>query len=287
MNSLLALQRRKLLRAKPGQPGRNKNCSGRAGRDLVVRVPCGTVVRDATAPAGAAEVLCDLTAPAQLFVAAAGGKGGRGNQHFATPTHQTPYEFEHGAPGVVRELRLELKLIADVGLIGLPNAGKSTLLSRISAARPRIAAYPFTTRAPQLGVVDTGDFRQIVVADLPGLIAGAHAGAGLGDEFLRHVERTRLLVHLLDADPPDGSDPVKAFEVIEGELKLYSEVLYRRPRLVVANKMDLPNAPANVARLRNELGREVLAMSALTGEGVREFIVRLLAWLAENPPTAK
>ena len=283
-DTLLHLYRRKKLAAKNGQPGQNKNCSGKAGKDMVVRVPYGTVVRDRAT----GKVLCDLTQPGQRFVVAAGGKGGRGNQHFATPTHQTPLECKPGAPGVERDLHLELKLIADVGLIGLPNAGKSTLLSRISAAHPRIAPYPFTTREPCLGIVDLSEFRQLVVADLPGLIEGAHAGAGLGDEFLRHVERTSLLVHLLDADPLDGSDPVRNFELIERELRLYSETLHRRPRLVVANKLDLPRARENLERLRRELGREVLGISAVTGEGLPEFLTRLLEWAtAHKAPAAE
>jgi GTP-binding protein len=282
MNTLLHLYRRRKLAAGNGQPGQNKNCSGKAGKDAVVRVPCGTVVRDEAT----GEVLCDLTQAGQRFVVAPGGRGGRGNQHFATPTHQTPHEHEAGAPGVERRLHLELKLIADVGLIGLPNAGKSTLLSRISAARPRIAPYPFTTRHPCLGIVDLGEFRQLVVADLPGLIAGAHRGAGLGGEFLRHVERTSLLVHLLDADPPDGSDPVRNFETIERELRLYSETLHQRPRLVVANKLDLPRGREHLERLRRELDREVLGISAVTGEGLREFLTRLLEWATAHQASA-
>jgi GTP-binding protein len=232
------------------------------------------------------ELIHDFTGLGQRAVVARGGRGGRGNQHFATPSHQTPYEFEKGRPGEERELYLELKLIADVGLIGLPNAGKSTLLAAISSAHPKIAPYPFTTREPQLGIVETGDFRQVVVADLPGLIEGAHAGAGLGDEFLRHVERTRLLVHLLDAAPDDGSDPVKNFRLIERELALYSAVLAARPRLVAANKLDLDGAARNVARLRKVLGSEVLAISAATGRGVKEFLQRLAEWVTEQPETA-
>ncbi len=271
VDTLLPLYRRRRIAALDGQKGANRNCSGKSAKDIVVRVPPGTLVKDENGT-----VICDLIAAGQCFIAAKGGRGGRGNQHFATSTHQTPRHAEKGAKGEERTLHLELKLIADAGLIGLPNAGKSTLLSRISSARPRIAPYPFTTKEPQLGIVEAGDYRQLVVADLPGLIKGAHAGAGLGDEFLRHVERTSFLVHLVDAVPPDGSDPIANFRLIEDELRLYSEALHRRPRLIVANKIELPGATENLERMRAELG-EVLAISAATGEGIKDFIYRLFA----------
>ncbi|MCZ7649349.1 MAG: GTPase ObgE [Planctomycetota bacterium] len=276
-DTLLTLYRQRKLIAKNGQPGQNKNMSGKSAPDMIVKVPLGTLVTDRAS----GELLCDLTEPGARFVVARGGKGGRGNQHFATSTHQTPREFELGTEGEERRLHLELKLIADVGLIGLPNAGKSTLLSRISAAHPKIAPYPFTTKEPQLGIVDAGGYRQFVVADLPGLIEGAHAGAGLGDEFLRHVERTSLLVHLVDAAPDDGSDPVANYKLIENELRLYSQVLAERPRLLVANKLDLPEAAANAQRLREETGAEVLEISGYTGARVPEFLQRLVAWVSE------
>ncbi|MCW8133297.1 MAG: GTPase ObgE [Planctomycetota bacterium] len=277
VDTLLHLYRRKVLKAKNGAPGANKNCSGRMGQSTLVKVPAGTIVKDADT----GEVLADLTTLGQTFIAAAGGKGGRGNQHFASSTHQTPREFEFGEEGVERDLHLELKLIADVGLIGLPNAGKSTLISRISAARPKIAPYPFTTKAPNLGIVSTGDFREIVVADLPGLIEGAHAGAGLGHEFLRHVERTSFLVHVVDAVPPDGADPAQNFRLIERELALFSEVLAARPRMVVANKADLTGAAENIERMRKELGCEVVAISAATGEGLKRFLEELFQRISE------
>ncbi|MBI3831602.1 MAG: GTPase ObgE [Planctomycetes bacterium] len=277
VDTLLHLYRKRSLKAKNGSPGANKNCSGRKGADLVVPVPAGTVVRDALSK----ELLADLTGAGTRFIAGAGGKGGRGNQHFASSTHQTPREFEFGVDGEERDLHLELKLIADVGLIGLPNAGKSTLISVISSARPKIAPYPFTTKSPNLGIVETGDYREIVVADLPGLIEGAHAGAGLGDEFLRHVERTSFLVHLVDAAPPDGSDPVDNFRLIERELALYSKVLAERPRIIVANKMDLPGAEKNAKRMRKELGEEVLAISGATGTGVKAFLSHLIQRVSE------
>jgi GTP-binding protein len=278
VNTLFHLYRRRLLAAKNGQPGSNKNCSGKSGKDVKVKVPCGTIVRDRETN----DVLCDLTGDGQTFNVAPGGKGGRGNQHFATSTHQTPLEFEKGKPGTERDLHLELKLIADVGLIGLPNAGKSTLLSRLSAAHPKIAPYPFTTREPQLGIVDLGEYHQIVMADLPGLIEGAHAGAGLGDEFLKHVERTSLLLHLIDIAPLDGKDPVENYRMIENELKLYSETLHSRPRLLVANKMDMDDADGNLSRLREALGSDIIGISAATGQGLKELSARLKEWTARH-----
>ena len=271
VDTLLPLYRRRRIAAQGGQGGSGKNCSGRGGKDTIIQVPRGTLVKDDDD-----KVLCDLVAGGQEYIAARGGKGGRGNQHFATSTHQTPRHSEPGEKGEERTLHLELKLIADAGLIGLPNAGKSTLISMISAARPKIAPYPFTTKQPYLGIVDGGDFRQAVVADLPGLIEGAHAGKGLGDEFLRHVERTSLLVHIIDAMPPDGKDPLDNFHLIENELKQYSKALYERPRLIVANKMDVTGARENAAHIRKELNREVLEISAATGEGIKELIGRLL-----------
>jgi GTP-binding protein len=271
VDTLLPLYRRRRIAAQGGQGGSGKNCSGRGGKDTIIQVPRGTLVKDDDD-----KILCDLVEGGQEYIAAHGGKGGRGNQHFATSTHQTPRNSEPGEKGEERTLHLELKLIADAGLIGLPNAGKSTLISMISAARPKVAPYPFTTKQPYLGIVDGGDFRQAVVADLPGLIEGAHAGKGLGDEFLRHVERTSLLVHIIDAMPPDGKDPLDNFHLIENELKQYSKALYERPRLIVANKMDITGARENAAHIRKELNREVLEISAATGEGIKELIGRLL-----------
>jgi len=272
IDTLLPLYRRRRIAAADGLGGSNKNCSGRGADDIIIQVPPGTIIRDAASK----EILCDLTEAGQRFIAANGGKGGRGNQHFATSTHQTPRHAEKGTDGEERELHLELKLIADAGLIGLPNAGKSTLLGRISAARPKIAPYPFTTKQPQLGIVDSGDYRQVVVADLPGLIEGAHEGAGLGDEFLKHVERTSYLVHVIDVMPPDSSDPVENFKMIENELKQYSMALFERPRLIVANKIDIEGAPEAAARLKKLLKRPVLAISAATGQGIKEFIKILM-----------
>jgi len=281
VDTLLYLYRKKHIQAPKGLQGSNKNCSGRSGKNVFVPVPCGTIIFEQ--PGGTQ--LADLAQPGDRFVVL-GGRGGRGNQHFATSTHQTPREFERGQDGEERELRLELKLIADAGLIGLPNAGKSTLLSRISAARPKIAPYPFTTREPHLGIVSAGDYTQVVVADLPGLIEGAHAGVGLGDEFLRHVERTAFLIHLVDAAPPDGSDPVENFKKIENELKLYSAALHERPRLIVANKLDVDGASANLQRMKKKLKCEIFGISAMTGVGLKELVGALVTRVSNKKSIA-
>ena len=271
VDTLLPLYRKRKINAQNGQGGGSKNCSGKSGKDIIIEVPRGTLVKDDNG-----EILCDLVEPGQEYLAAKGGKGGRGNQHFATSTHQTPRHAELGEKGTEQTLHLELKLIADAGLIGLPNAGKSTLLSRLSSARPKIAPYPFTTKQPQLGILDGGDYRQAVVADLPGLIEGAHEGAGLGDEFLRHVEQTSLLVHVIDSVPPDGADPLDNFHLIERELEQYSKALHSRPRIIVANKMDVTGARENAKKMRKKLKVEVLEISAATGEGIPELINKIL-----------
>ena len=213
-----------------------------------------------------------------MHIAARGGRGGRGNKAFATATHQTPREFEEGQPGEERHLALELKLIADVGLVGLPNAGKSTLLSRVSKAHPKVASYPFTTLEPQLGIVDLGDYRRLVMVDLPGLIEGAHAGHGLGDEFLRHIERTRVIVHLVDVGGFGEQSPAEAYRSIRRELELYSETLAKKPEIVVGSKMDLPDADAGLAELREEVG-EALGISGVSGRGLRELLIRTVEML--------
>jgi GTP-binding protein len=257
-------------RARRGRGGSGGNRHGRNGADVHVPVPPGTVVHDADLGV----VLKDLTRAGDKVCVAAGGKGGRGNAFFKSPTNQAPREAEPGRPGQQRRLHLELKLIADVGLLGRPNAGKSTLLSRLSAARPKIAAYPFTTRHPCLGVVELSGFRRFVMADIPGLIDGAHAGAGLGDEFLRHVERTRLLLHVLDICPVSG-DAVEDYRTIRVELEEYSRSLADRPEIVVANKMDLSGSEDRLGRLRGELDCEVVAISAVTGQGLEALTERV------------
>jgi len=252
---------------------------GSRGRDLLVEVPPGTVVCDV----GTEELVADLTEREQRILVARGGRGGRGNAAFATSTNQSPRLAEKGLPGQERWLRLELKLLADVGVVGVPNAGKSTLLSVVSAARPKIADYPFTTLHPNLGVVSLDDYTSFVLADIPGLIKGAHQGAGLGDKFLRHVERTRLLIHLLDGSSPH---PLADLEQVNRELALFNEQLGAKPQIVVLNKMDLADARDRWPRVRDALGargQEVMSISGITGEGVRELMARVAQMLAELP----
>ena len=256
-----------------GRHGEGSNKTGKAGGDIVLKVPVGTIVYDADT----GEKVHDFTNPDQRVVIARGGRGGRGNAQFATSTHQAPREHEDGRPGEERTFRLELKLLADVGLVGYPNAGKSTLISRISAARPKIADYPFTTLEPNLGVVVVGDAREevsFVVADIPGLIEGAHTGAGLGTQFLRHIERTRLLVHLVDVSDASGRDDVvKDVEVIMGELSNFGADLDKKPVLMVASKIDVAN-PEKVTKLKRWCTRKKLKLypiSAVTGEGIEKL----------------
>ena len=255
--------------AERGRHGEGSNRTGRDGESIEVPVPVGTLVYDADT----GELLHDFTHAGDRFVIAKGGRGGRGNQHFATPTHQAPTEHEPGRPGDEKHLRLELKLLADVGLVGFPNAGKSTLISRISAARPKIADYPFTTLEPHLGVVSVDD-STFVVADIPGLIEGAHLGHGLGTQFLRHIERTRLLVHLVDVSEASGRDPVEDFRVVMAELASFSEDLVKKPMFLVASKIDVAQDPARIERLR-ELAREehlpFFEISSVTGQGIEHL----------------
>jgi len=260
--------------AERGRHGEGSNRKGREGRSIEIPVPPGTVVYDADS----GELLHDFTAPGERMVVAKGGRGGRGNARFATSTHQAPTEHEPGKPGQERNLLLELKLLADVGLVGFPNAGKSTLISRISAARPKIADYPFTTLEPGLGVVRLDDDRTFVVADIPGLIEGAHKGAGLGTQFLRHVERTRVLAHLVDASEASERDPVRDFNVIMGELESFSTALAEKPMILVANKIDATQDASRIDMLRQLAGERQLpffAISAVTGKGVDELVYAL------------
>ncbi len=265
--TLMDIPARTLYEAEKGGSGLGKNMTGRSGRDLVIDVPPGTLIRDLAT----GMILRDLTQPGEQVLVAQGGRGGRGNKSYATATNRAPRTCEKGCPGEERELALELKLIADIGLVGLPNAGKSTLLSHISDAHPKIADYPFTTLDPQLGIAEIDD-RRIVVADLPGLIEGAHAGHGLGDEFLRHIERTRLICHVLDMAPIAGPAPLDAYRVIRNELQLYSDALARKPHVVAANKMDIPEAAANLRALRRALRVPIVSISAATGQGLRELL---------------
>jgi GTPase len=270
LSTLLDFRYRHEFAAPSGDNGANKDKYGRAGEDVVLRVPPGTqVFDDATG-----ELVGDLRVHGERLVVARGGKGGRGNIHFATSTDRAPRKAEPGTPGEERTVRLELKLLADVGLLGFPNVGKSSLIARISAARPKIADYPFTTLVPNLGTVALSGERSFVVADIPGLIEGAHAGAGLGDRFLRHLDRTRLLVHMLDASAP-GRTPLRDFEAMNRELALYDPALAARPQLVVLNKLDLPDVrkrAKQIARPFARRGIEILAISAATGEGTAELL---------------
>jgi len=268
---------RRHFRAPNGGPGGSNNRTGHAGEDLVIRVPVGTVVR-----AGGA-VLADLAGDGQSVTVAKGGRGGRGNTHFATATHRAPGMAEKGEPGEEMTLELELKLLADAGLIGLPNAGKSTLLSRLSAARPKVGDYPFTTLEPNLGVVRVEEGVGFVLADLPGLVEGAHAGAGLGHRFLRHVERTRVLVHVVDVSPE--RDPVADVALVEKELALYGHGLAGRPVILAANKVDRPGVDENLAHLRERYtDREIFAVSGLTGAGLTGLARGIARALAGAPP---
>jgi len=273
-NTLLHLRFNPEHTAQRGRHGEGSNRSGRAGESIEVPVPVGTVVYDDDT----GELLHDFTHDGDTFVAAHGGRGGRGNQHFATPTHQAPTEHEPGQPGEEKRLRLELKLLADVGLVGFPNAGKSTLISRISAARPKIADYPFTTLEPNLGVVSIDD-RTFVVADIPGLIEGAHEGHGLGIQFLRHVERTRLLAHLVDVSEGSGRDPVQDFEIILKELASFSEEMAHKRMIVVATKIDVAQDPERVEALRRvaaDRGLPFYQISSVTGSGL-DVLIRAMA----------
>jgi len=266
-NTLLHFRFNPEHKAERGRHGEGSNRTGRDGADVVLPVPVGTVVYDADT----GEQIADLVQHGQRVTVARGGRGGRGNQHFATPSHQAPTRHEPGAPGEERMLRLELKLLADAGLIGFPNAGKSTLISRLSAARPKIADYPFTTLEPNLGVVNLPDERSFVVADIPGLIEGAHEGAGLGIRFLRHIERTRVLVHMVDVSEYTGRRPSEDFKTVMKELAAFSETLAAKPMILVANKIDLARDSRRIASLRSMAKRRGMpfhAISAVTGEGV-------------------
>ncbi|NPB06558.1 MAG: GTPase ObgE [Aquificae bacterium] len=268
--TLLDFEYKRRFKAEDGEPGKGKKMHGKKGKDLVILVPVGTVVKDAET----GEVICDLTKDGQRCVVARGGRGGRGNARFATPTDQAPTYAEKGEPGEERRLLLELKLIADLGLVGFPNAGKSTLLSRLTRARPKIGSYPFTTLKPNLGVMELDELRRLVVADVPGLIEGAHKGAGLGHEFLRHVERTKFLAFLLDSSDAREREPIQAYEALQRELELYSPKLAQKPRVVVATKIDALTDRSLLTELKEYFegkGIPFFAVSAVTGEGLNEL----------------
>ncbi len=278
VDSLASLVHRKHWRAKSGTPGGAKNCHGANAKDLTIRVPPGTVVIDAK---GEFE-LKDLTEADDSVVAAQGGRGGKGNTRFKSSTNQVPREFTRGGKAEKRRLTFELKVIADVGLLGKPNAGKSTLLSRVSRARPEIADYPFTTKIPNLGIVQVDLDRSMVIADIPGLIEGAHTGAGLGHEFLRHVERTRVLIHLVEPMPMDETDPLQNYRAIREEVEKYDIDLAGRPELIAVSKAELPGSEEVRQQLAEETGREVLLFSSVTGQGLNDLIHKSYALLAEG-----
>jgi GTP-binding protein len=282
LNTLLAFSRKREFKAQDGQKGQGRKMHGKSAPALVVPVPPGTVVRDAATGA----LLGDLIEPGQRLRVARGGRGGRGNARFASARQQAPRLAEKGEPGEARALKLELKLIADIGIVGVPNAGKSTLLAAVTAAKPKIAPYPFTTLQPNLGVVNLDRERALVLADIPGLIEGAHRGAGLGFDFLRHIQRTRVLIHLLDGAGANA-DPLADFSQINSELALFDENLARKPQLVALNKMDLPEAQARWPGVKAELERRgyaATAISALTRSGVRELLFRAAQMLDAAPP---
>lgn len=282
-DSLADLVNRKHWLADNGGRGGSANCHGRKAEDLVIAVPPGTLVIDRERK----HILRDLTRAGEQVVVAVGGRGGRGNKAFATSTNRAPRHFQPGIPGEEREIILELKVIADVGLVGLPNAGKSTLLSRLSRATPEIADYPFTTKHPNLGQVMIGGESAFILADLPGLIEGAHSGIGLGHEFLRHVERTRVLVHLVEPFPSDGGDPVENYRTIRRELELYRPQLAEKPEVAAMSKAELTGADEVRARLEAELGHPVIALSAVTGAGLSDLVRAVVHQLQEIRETAE
>ncbi|MEZ5346619.1 MAG: GTPase ObgE [Pyrinomonadaceae bacterium] len=284
INTLLHLRYNPEHKAERGKHGEGSNRYGKDGEDKTIKVPIGTEVFETETN----DLLFDFTAHGQRFLAAEGGRGGFGNTHFKSSTNQAPRYHQDGGEGEYHEFQLELKLLADVGLLGFPNAGKSTLISVISAAKPKIADYPFTTLEPNLGVVDVGEFKSFVIADIPGLIEGASEGAGLGDRFLRHVERTKLLLHLVDVSSISGRDPVEDYETINRELANYDEELAKRPQIVVATKMDALDEPERLENLRKRVekdGIEVLEISSVAKQGTKELIFAVSAKLDEIAET--
>jgi GTP-binding protein len=278
LNTLLQFRFNPEFRGGRGSHGEGSNRHGRDGEDVIIKVPVGTLVTDSDT----GELVHDFAATGERICVARGGRGGRGNARFASSTNRAPRYHQDGETGAARRLDLELKLIADVGLVGFPNAGKSTLISRISSARPKVADYPFTTLEPHLGVVAFDEYRTFVVADIPGLIEGAHTGAGLGLEFLRHVERTKILLHVIDVSSASGRDPVEDYKIIAGELETYSEELSHKPRMVAASKMDALDDETRLARLRQfckDERLELIEISSVTGQGISRLIASVAAKL--------
>lgn len=280
LNTLLDFKYKRKYIAQNGQNGSGKNCSGRSGNNLIIPVPVGTVVKDIVS----GEVIADLVTNGQECIVAKGGQGGRGNAHFATPVRQTPRFAEKGKPGEERHIKLELKLLADVGLVGFPNAGKSTFLSAISSAKPKIADYPFTTLTPMLGVVKLKNYKSFVVADIPGLIEGAHKGEGLGHNFLKHIERTKLLLHFIDLSYLGYPDPYKGFEIINNELFMFNSKIAEKQQIIVINKMDIPEVSEKSESVKEHFqnkGFKVFKVSSVTKTGVEELL-EYISLLLEN-----
>ena len=282
LSTLLDLRYQQLYRAVHGKPGSGQMKTGKSGEDCVIQVPVGTVVRDFESRG---VVLADLTEEFQEFIIVRGGRGGLGNEHYKSSTNRAPRRADSGEPGQHKVLFVELKLLADVAIIGFPNAGKSTLISKISNAKPKIADYPFSTLVPNLGLVKVGDYQSFIAADIPGLIQDAHLGKGLGTRFLKHTERTRLLVHLLDFSITSDRDPVADYEIIQNELKHFSEELYGKPQILVANKIDHPEAEAKFAEYQERLesiNPTLLACSSVTGTGIKELVFKIYELLGKN-----
>ena len=281
LSTLLDLRYQQLYRAEHGKAGSGQLKTGKSGQDLVIQVPVGTVVRDFESRV----VLADLTEDLQEFVIGRGGRGGLGNEHYKSSTNRAPRRADSGEPGQHKVLFVELKLLADVAIIGFPNAGKSTLISKISNAKPKIADYPFSTLVPNLGLVKVGDYKSFIAADIPGLIEDAHLGKGLGTRFLKHTERTRLLVHLLDFSIESDRDPITDYETIQNELKHFSEDLYGKPQILVANKIDHPEAEAKFAEYKERLevlDPTLLVCSSVTGIGIKELVFKIYEMLETN-----
>ncbi len=286
LSTLIDFHYQQHYHAKRGQHGRGKNQEGRSAPNMVVPLPVGTLIRDAET----GELLQDFTQDQESFIAARAGRGGRGNARFATPTLQAPRHAEPGFPGEAKTLRLELKLMADVGIVGFPNVGKSTLISKISAVRPKIADYPFTTLVPNLGVVRFQDHQSFVIADIPGIIEGAHQGAGLGLKFLRHVERTSLILHLLDVSDGSQRNPIEDYATLNRELALFDSALAEKPQIVALNKIDTPDAKEKLPRILQtfqRMKRKVYPISALTGQGLTSLLAALVKQLASRPKKGK
>ncbi|EAF6341427.1 GTPase ObgE [Listeria monocytogenes] len=281
LRTLVDFRFKRIFKAEHGEHGMSKSMHGRGAEDLVVKVPQGTIVKDIDT----GEIIADLVAHGQRAVIAKAGRGGRGNKRFATPANPAPELSENGEPGQERNVQLELKVLADVGLVGFPSVGKSTLLSVVSAARPKIAAYHFTTIVPNLGMVDAGDGRSFVMADLPGLIEGASQGVGLGHQFLRHIERTRVIVHVIDMSGSEGRIPYEDYMAINNELEQYNLRLMERPQIIVANKMDMPDAEENLNEFKTKISEDipVFPISAVTKTGLRELLLAIADKLETTP----